>query len=356
MYITNFNLSVETALIKKIKSIAWSFHTDGPQVEYVAFKIALHPNELEKVFKVSNFQNLDTEQQQNLLDIFQSKPHKHLGLKSTLQGETTSASLEVVQKIKARLTQLNIYSFEREAQRICSNMLCTTMHSYAPLQMAHAATELEDCDKCLVNQIRKRHGLSTSDAKHVLFIDMNKGGFGFKSFLDVDLIILTIRELEIVLNGMMLDSKASRSRLQAYYIRQDKEIDGVYLNFIGSAIEKIAKYGFHIRDKYDGIINYILANLNNQKRYVAVGHDNYRHADGYSIGSGKERILDIAYSSKLHIYLQKSIDSTTGKWKANAPNLAQLEIPISQLRINRLLKSERIKQFEDRTICYNYWE
>ena len=351
-----FNLSAETALkINKIKSTAWSFNIDGPQVEYVPFKIALQQEELEKVFKLSNFQNLDTDQQQDILDIFQSRPHKHLGLKSTLRGETKSASIEVMHKIKARMNQLRIYSFEREAQRTCSNMLCTSMHSYAPIQMAHVVADLEDCDKCLVNQIRKRHGLSTSDAKHALFLDLNKGGFGFKSFLDVDL-ISTIRELEILLNGIMLDSKASRSRLQAYNIRHNRKDEETYLNFIGSAIEKIAKYGFHIRDKYDGVINYILSKLSNQKRYLAIGHENYRNTDGFSLGSGKERCLDIAYGGKLHTHLQNSIDLSTGSWTDKTPDFSQLEVPISKLRITKLLQSERVKQFEDRTICYNYWE
>jgi len=134
----------------------WSFSIDGPQIEYVPYKIALTQQELDKVFKLSDFNNLDTDMQNNLLAIFQSKPHKHLGLRSTLQGETSAASLEVTQKIKIRMQELNLHRFDKGVQRKCSNMLCTTMHSYAPLQIAHTtSTNLEECDKCLVNHIRK---------------------------------------------------------------------------------------------------------------------------------------------------------------------------------------------------------
>ena len=351
-----FNLSADTSLkLSKIKSIAWSFSIDGPQMEHVPYKVALSQKELDRVFEISDFNNLDTEEQNTLLEIFQSKPHKHLGLRSTLKGETSSASLEIIQKIKARMQELNLQSFEKEAQQKCSNMLCTTMHSYAPLQVAHSSKNLDECDKCLVNQIRKRHGLSMTDAKHSLFLDIGKGGFGFKSFLDVDL-ISTIREIEIILNGFMLDSRVSRSRLRAYNVRHDESFNGISLNFMGSAIEKVARYGFHIRDSNDGIINNILSALSKQKRYLAIGHDRYRNTDDYSMGRGKDRCLDIAYGSKLHSFLQKSIDPSTGQWLIDDSVDLDLDIPISKNRLKKLVKSERSQLFEDRALSYNYWE
>jgi len=87
------------------------------------------------------------------------------------------------------------------------SMLCTTVHSCAPMQMGHSIKNLEDCDTTfLVNCITRKHGITKTDAKHSLFIDPDKGGFGFKSFLDVD-IISNVREIEISLNGQMLDSE-----------------------------------------------------------------------------------------------------------------------------------------------------
>jgi len=132
--------------------------------------------------------------------------------------------------------------------------------------------------------------ICATDAKHVLFLDEDKGGFGFKSFLDVDL-ISTVRELEIVLNGYMLDSRVSRSRLQSYSIRHEREDERILLNFIGNAIEKISRYGFHVRDKNDGLMNYILYDLNHQKRYLPIGHESFRHNNKCSMGLGKPKNL-----------------------------------------------------------------
>ena len=80
-----FNLKTETALkIKKINSLAWRFsRSDAPKYEQVPFKIALQPTELNKIFQLTNFTELNDEEQGKILNIFQSKPHKYLGLKST---------------------------------------------------------------------------------------------------------------------------------------------------------------------------------------------------------------------------------------------------------------------------------
>jgi len=351
-----FNLSAETALkVKKLESLAWSFSDDAPKFEKVPFKIALQPEELKKVFILTDFEKLDDDAQSNILNIFQSKPHKHLGLKSTLTGVTSSASKEVITKIKARIQGLKLTQLESKAQQQAANMLCSTIHSFAPLQMNHNSNDLEDCDKAIIQQISKRHGLSLTDAKHALFLDFDKGGFGFKSFLDVDL-IPTIRELEIVLNGFMIDSKVSRSRLRAYKCRHDKESDFYSLNFIGNAIRKIAKHGFHVRDKYDGVINHVFKELSAQKRYLSTGHANFTCTNNFSMGTGKERGLDIAYGSITHHVLQNSINALTGEWTDNKILHEKLLVPISVRRLERLASSQQYKQFEDKTVLYNFWE
>ena len=66
-----FNLTAETALtISPIESIAWSFTIDGPQIEKVPHKMCLQDMELQKIFKITRFHELDTEKQQEILDIF----------------------------------------------------------------------------------------------------------------------------------------------------------------------------------------------------------------------------------------------------------------------------------------------
>ena len=351
-----FNLKAETALkIDKIESLAWSFAIDAPKLEQVPFKISLQPSELSKLYQILDFNNLDKEAQEEILNIFQSKPHKHLGLTSTLQGVTTSASREVMLKIKDRLQKLNLYNMEKEAQQRAANLLCSTVHSYATLQMGHDHKDLEECDKLLIQQISKKHGLSLSDAKHPLFINEDKGGYGFRSFLDIDL-IATIRELEIVLNSFMIDSRVSRSRLRAYAIRTEIQDYRATLNFIGNAVKKIARYGFHIRDKYDGVVNYIFYELNKQRRYIPIGYHNYSGLDGFSMGYGKERSLDIAYGGTAHATLKRALNSHTSEWNPAFDMSNDLDIPISLPRLRRLAKSEKLRHFKDRCILFNFWE
>jgi len=178
-----FNLKAEMALkIKKIESLAWSFSLDAPKMEQVPFKVSLQTSKLSKLYQMTNFSNLGTEEQESILNIFQAKPHKHLGLTSTLQGVTTSATREVMNKIKDRIQKLNLYNLEKEAQQRAANLLCSTVHSYATLQMGHDHADLDECDKLLIKQVSRKHGLSLSDSKHPLFIDKDRGGTAFGLF------------------------------------------------------------------------------------------------------------------------------------------------------------------------------
>jgi len=118
--------------------------------------------------------------------------------------------------------------------------------------MAHNPVSLEECNNLLLQQTFKRHGFSATDAKHIIFIQEKQGWYGFKSFLDLD-IASNVREIKIILNGWMIDSRAIRSRLKAYleYANgPDEEL--LFPNHIGAAIRKLARYGIHIRDKHEG--------------------------------------------------------------------------------------------------------
>jgi len=288
-----FNLSAETAIsLRKIESIAWSFQSDSPIVEYIPFKICLQKKELLKVYNLAKFGDMSDEEKEAFLKIFKAKAHKHLGLCSTLNGDASKASLGVVNKIKARMASINLYKLQREAQVKSANMLCNTVHSYAPLQMGHQLHDLHECDALLVQYVSKRHGLTKTDSMHSLFIDPSKGGMGFRSFVDTDL-VANAREIEIGLNGSLLDSETLRGRLQAFKFRLSQHYLNFYRKFLGVAINKLALFGIHVRDINDGVINYILSSINAQKRFKSIGDDDYQGSRNYAIGYGKTKNLDI---------------------------------------------------------------
>jgi len=311
-----YNLSAETAIkLRPINSFAWSFTQDKPVSEAVPFKIQLQKKELDKVYVIRKVHTLPEDEKIAFLRIFKPDAHKHLGLISTLTGNTSAASKEVLHKAKARMASLKMWNMEHGAQQLCANMLCSTIHSYAPLQMGHLTDDLIECDNLLLNSVLKRKGLSKSDAKHSIFLEEAKGGFGFKSYLDIDL-IANARELEISLNGGMLDSEVVRARAAAFLLRHDRPEGEESYNFTGTAITKLAKYGIHLRDSNDGIVNFILSYYNNMKTFSSVGHENYRDSNSYSTGNGKEINNRIAFGSKFHMFLRRAFDSN-GNVKQN---------------------------------------
>jgi len=350
-----YNLSAQTALkIKPIDSFAWSFTLDRPVSEKVPFKIQLQESELRKAFQLKGFQDLPEEEKTAFLKIFKPKAHKHLGLTSTLAGNSELASQEVIHKAKTRINTLKLWNMEHGAQKICANMLCSTIHSYAPLQMGHSKKDLFDCDKLLLKSVSKRKGLSSSDAKHCIFLDERNGGFGFKSFLEVD-IFANARELEIALNGFMLDSEVIRARAAAFLIRHDRPGEDIFHNFTGDAITKLAQYGIHVRDSKDGLVNFILSYYNKQKTYSSVGHCNYKDTDTFSIGLGKEINERIAFGSPLHSLLKRAFDENgTVKQKLVIP--ADMQPKLSRNTLSSLAKQFKMKQFSEVASGYNFWE
>jgi len=350
-----FNLRAETAIkIRKINSFAWSFANDSPKHEKVPFKIYLQPDELSKAFKLAKFESMDSVQQVEFLQIFKPVAHKHLGLRSTLAGNTESASTEVLNKIKKRLATLKLANMDNMAQRLCANMLCSSVHSYAPLQMLHDVEELLKCDDILVQYLCKRKGLSKSDAKNAIFIDEKNGGHGIRSFLEVDL-IANAREMEIVLNGHMIDSRATRARLAAYVIRHDNPLEEQTHNFIGASVSKLAKYGVHIRDKNDDVINYVLGEFQRKQKYTTVGNLRYKDKNSYSIGKGFERNLDLAYGGNLHAFLRRAI-SNTSEVKERVTLPIHLQHLTTLQEIKTLVRKFRDTRFTEFASTFNCWE
>ena len=350
-----YNLTASTALkLEKIDSFAWSFTSDGPVLEQVPFKVQLQKEELNLAFKLTNFQDMTEEKQIKFLAIFQPIAQKHLGLKSTLAGDTSSASKEVLDKIKFRMNSLKLANMDHEAQQICANMLCSTIHSYAPLQMGHKVEDLLDCDKNLVKLVMKRKGLSQTDAKHGIFLEENNGGYGFKSFLEIDL-ISNARELEIALNGDMLDSEVIRARAAAFLIRHDRPGDTIFHNFTGNAISKLANYGIHLRDKNDGLVNYILNCYNTQALFKSIGDPKYNAPRTFSIGLGKKNNQKIAFGSQFHIFLQKALTSD-GEVKSNIVIPDDMFPRITRQKLKKLVQRYKLQHFQQSAQTFNFWE
>jgi len=275
-------------------------------------------------------------------------------MKSTLSGDPCSGSIEVLNKIKHRLRTLRISNMEKEAQNLCSNMLCSTVHSYAPLQMGHSIKDLQDCDEMLVQSIMKSHVLSQSDAKHLLFLDEKHGGYGFESFVDTD-VMANARELEIGLNGSMIDAEVMRARTSAFLVRHNNPSDKISFNYMGKAILKLAAYGFHIRDRKDGVINYVLNLLHVQKRFSTIGNERYNGMKNHSIGEGNSRNLDLAFGGKFHVFL-KNATSCEGTLQSNVQVPEGWKLPTTLNVIRKTLKEAKVQMFNDITKMYNCWE
>ena len=243
-----YNLSAETAFaLKEWETTAWSFTTDTPTKEFIPIKFSLQSDEETKlVSKINAMKNITEIERNKWRSKIFPEEHRHLGITTTLKGITQGTKNRVIGKIKKRIIELNSQKMNGSAQRLCNNMLCTTIHSFAPLQCGHSTEGLADCDRLVASTLRSKRGLAKSDAMHRFWIDEQIGGFGFKSFVEEDIISVG-RELEVILNSNDLDSRALRGRLEAY--RQEPLKNTT--NHIRDAVRKLAKYGIYLRDKED---------------------------------------------------------------------------------------------------------
>ena len=167
--------------------------------------------------------------------------------------------------------------------RISANMLITTMHSFAPIQKNYKISDLIQCDQLLMNSVRTACGYSKSDAKHLLFMKEENGGFGLKSFQECDL-KANVRELEVVLNGEEYDSKILRSRTTAIKNRISAYLGSK--NHINDAIIKLSKYGIYLRDQEDGLLNRILDNIALNLNRMPIGDPGFDGGTGVLLGPG----------------------------------------------------------------------
>ena len=350
-----FNISADLAhKIDSCWSTAWSYVSDGPIEEAVPYKIHMKTEERNKFYKLTNYFNLDEIQQQKWDKIIHPKPHKHLGLKCTLGADTSASSADTLSKIHGRLNNLNVSKMEVGCQKKCTNMLCSTMHSFAPLQVSYKTKDLADIDHEISNLLLQKNGLTKSDCRHRLYIPEKFGGIGIISLLDQD-VISNSRELEIISNLNSLDGRSFRTRVKAipdYNI--DQEPDDIIINHAKFSIEKLVKYVFFFQDKFDDIINNILASLNASGKYPSIGTDAYKDGNRYSIGYGKQANLNLSYGGPVYRII--------AAWKSNNWKISKdTELHMKNLRLNRnqliQIKNEALeKRFLEIAGIFSYWE
>ena len=231
-------------------------------------------------------------------------------------------------------------------------MLCSTMHSYVPLQVGYKGKDLAELDHIISEKVLKRHGITTSDCRHRLYLPENRGGVGFISLLDQD-IISVARELEIVSNLPFLEGETFRTRIcatQKYTLNDDVDI----INHARSSIRKLARYGLFFQDKNDDIINNILAKLNSMGRFPSVGTSHFKDGNRYSMGIGKEKNVALSLGGSVHRILSLLKDN---KWKST-PFIEDL---FRKFRIskNLLLETKDLvlrERFDSIAGIFSFWE
>ena len=348
-----YNVSANFAhKIQKCWSTAWSYVSDGPVEESVPIKIHMKMNERQKFYELVDYFNLEELEQLRWDKVVHPEAHKHLGLKRTLGGDTIQSSKDTITKIHERLNSLNITSMNTNAQRKSINMLCSTMHSFVPLQVNYSPSDLATLDHVISGLLLRRNGLTTSDCRHRIYLPENEGGLDFTSLLDQDIIQVT-RELEIISNLPILEGEAFRTRIHAILKYDPSNIDGI-INHARSNINKLAGYGIFFQDREDDIINNILAHFNESGKFASIGSPNFKDGNKYSMGAGKKKNHQIAYGGLIHSLIRK--------WRNNNWILNEdIENLIKNSHITKslLLKTKKqalTERFFNVASIFSYWE
>ena len=349
-----YNVSADFAIkIRKCISSAWSFVHDSPTQEEVPIKICLKKSEMEKFLILSDYENLEQEDQEKWDSIIFPKAHRHLGLTATLSGITKETSRKTLSKMNDRIKKLKIPHMHHEAQVKAFNMLCSSIHSFVPLQIDYDSKELENIDRAVVKQIRKSRGLSSSDAKHSIFLPTHMGGMGFNSIQDID-ITSVARELEITSNSNSIDSEAFRTRIAAILQYNDEELEDAQ-NHAWNAIKKLAHFGIYFRDHTEHELNKIFVELEKLPKYQGIGSGRFKNGNQPYLGKGKAKNLDIMYGGVIHRILLKL---QAAKWDLATFKIKHKEIksPISLKRLLKIRKQIATHSFEELTAYFSCYE
>jgi len=348
-----YNITAKmTTELKKCWSTAWSFLHDAPIEEQVPFKVFLQEKEIIKFYELTNYKNLSPDEQDKWNQIVHSKAHRHLGLLSSINGDTSLSSIKTINKMNDRLSQLKIKHMDPAAQRKCVNMLVTSIHSFVPLQANHNQTELRRVDSNVASLVMKKNGFSHTDSKHRIFLPQSLGGLGFLSALEKD-IISVARELEVICNGIEIDSRAFRCRVSAIPSYPDLNAETIR-NHALEAIKKLGKYGIFLRDSRDDIVNETLIKIGNKTNVVSVGTSNYKDGNGFNLGLGKSANLKLILGGKIHCLLCSLQEH---HWIPNKSHMDCASDCKLDMKDILSLKNEAQKtRFMEITNFYSFWE
>ena len=349
-----FNISAKLILrLQKTWSTAWSFVHNCPIEEEVPFKVCMKEEELQKFYRLSDYENLNLEEQSRWNKIISPPAHRHLGLSGTLYGDTSATSDSVIAKMHDRLAQLKVRSMHPEAQRKCINMLVSTMHSYVPLQARYDRDELDRLDLSIANIVSKKNGISPTDAKHRIFLPESMGGLGIRSAREID-ILATAREMEIVSNGEGLDSRTYRARVSAIHTYEDSN-DNKIRNHALDSIHKLARLGVQFRDADDGLVTDILEQLAKNAEVRPIGDPLYKDGNGVLIGSGKSKHLQFSMGGKLYKILSALRKNRWIPDETTTAKCSELKIDLDEiLKIRKSTGNLRFAQLSS-TFSFHEW-
>ena len=338
--------------MKTYQSTAWSYISDSPIEEAVPYKINMKAKERRDLYELINYFDLEEQEQATWDKIIHPKAHRHLGLKCTLNGDTSSSCQDTLGKIDERLKKLNIANMDTEVQRKCVNMLCSTMHSFVPLQTGFQAMSLASSDNSISESLLRKNGLTNSDCRHRLFLPENVGGLGFISLLDQDVISVS-REFEIISNLPSLDGRSFRTRIEATNTYQELEMEDI-INHAKASIDKLARYGIFVRDKDDDLVNHILGKLNESSKFPSIGTNFYKDGNKFSIGSGKVKNEQLALGGPIHAILKRW--QNVG-WESN--DIIKSELQSHKLKFSNIINIRK-EVIEDRFMSvagiFSFWE
>ena len=220
---------------------------------------------------------------------------KHLGLTSKLNGDTSSSAQKQLGKVRDRVKEIKINMMKEMPQKYCVNSLVVPMISFAPLQFNYDHTDLAKCDNFILDHIGKKKGFSRNDARYSLYLSRKNLGHEIKSLVDAD-IEANIRELEVILNGRLMDAMVARGRVDAM---RNKDIPKISVNFIRKAIYKLARLGIHVRDTDDGITNYLVRKLEIHKGGSSIGCDDFHAGSNHSMKDGMDELISLCLDGDL---------------------------------------------------------
>jgi len=349
-----FNITASLALeMQKTWSTAWSFVDDSPIEEEIPFKIHFRPEEYKSFLKLSNFVNLSEDEQIKWQKIIGYNAHKHLGLSCTLGADTSTSWRKTIDKMREKITKLNIYKMHISAQRKCFNMLVGTIPTFAPIQVNFPSSELLQFDQHAAVVCMKSNGLSKSDSRIRMFLPEKYGGLGLISTMELD-IISVAREFEIISNNVSLDSRSFRTRISAL---NQYPLHSLFdnKNHARDTISKLARYGIYIRCADEPDINRVLSTLNsNNKSFLSFNHPDYRDKCTLGIGLGKDRNLKLMYGGPIHKILR--LLEKNG-WKSSS-DILEIAKPY-RVAVKTLLKihnDNRQSMINDLARFFSFWE